>query len=297
MDNILVVDDESGILDICKRSLTKRGYNVFTALNGEDALKILENEPVELALVDLRMPQCDGNELLKKIKKSFPFTEVVIITAEATLDAAIESLKNGAFDYILKPFNLIELLAAVKRSLEYTNLRRKESIFSETTYLYQMAAEMDKTHSVNDLLKLILERGMKLLDAEAGTVFSSENDDGTLTPVLSSGYKLQEILGARLSEFILRAFGKKHDAVLIAGQEGSTSLNVQEFYAIADSALIVPLEKHNILLGAIVLYRSGESQLPKFTQNDLEALQIFSTHAALIVALQHQYPKQQKDVN
>ncbi len=139
MEKIWQLTMRPGYSIFVRGRLGKRGYGVFTAFNGEDALKILEKEPIELALVDLRMPQYDGNELLKKIKKSYPFTEVVIITAEATIEAAIESLMNGAFDYILKPFNLTELTAAVKRSLEYTNLRRKENIFSETTSLYQLS--------------------------------------------------------------------------------------------------------------------------------------------------------------
>ncbi len=294
MENILVVDDEAGILDICQRTLRKRGYGVFTAFNGEDALKILEKEPIELALVDLRMPQYDGNELLKKIKKSYPFTEVVIITAEATIEAAIESLMNGAFDYILKPFNLTELTAAVKRSLEYTNLRRKENIFSETTSLYQLSHELDKNHSHDELLKLILERSSKLLDSEAGSVFSYDMAANTIKLVSSNGYELNEIKGARLAEFILRLFSSKHEPVLMA-ESSNESLSIQEFCPNAVSAVLVPFEKHDNLLGALILYRLGDSKLPKFTQHDLDSLQIFSTHASLIIALQHRYPLPNSD--
>ena len=296
MENILVVDDEPGILEICERTLKKRGYGIFTALNGEEALKILEAEPIELALVDLRMPQYDGNELLKKIKKSYPFTEVVIITAEATLDAAIESLKNGAFDYIIKPFNLTELIAAVKRSLDYTNLRRKESIFSETTYLYQIAHEIDKNHSQNELMKLILERASKLLDAEAGTIFSMEKSNSTLTPVFSIGYELHEIKGARLAEFILRQFTDKHEPVLLNEQAAKDGLNIQEFCPDASSAIIVPFEKHDILLGAMMLFRLNSSKFAKFTQHDLDSLHVYSTHASLIITLQHRYPLQKNEI-
>jgi len=296
MENILVVDDEPGILEICERTLKKRGYNVFTAFNGDDALKLLEKEPIELALVDLRMPQCDGNELLKKIKKSYPFTEVVIITAEATLDAAIESLKNGAFDYILKPFNLTELTAAVKRALEYTNLRRKENIFSETTYLYQMAHEIDKNHSPDELLKLVLERAAKLLDSDTGTVFSYDAVKNTLTPVFSVGYELPEIKGARLCEFLLRKFRDKQEPVLIADATKKDDIDIREFCPEATSALVVPFEKHNNLLGAIILFRLDNSKFAKFTQHDLDALQVFSTHASLIIALQHKYPLQKNEI-
>jgi CheY-like chemotaxis protein len=287
MANIMVVDDEPGIIDICQRTLTRRGYNVFTAINGEEALKILESQPIELALVDLRMPQYDGNELLKKIKKSYPFTEVVIITAESSLDTAIESLKNGAFDYILKPFNLTELLAAVTRTLEYTNLRRHEIIFSETTSLYQLVAETGKTHTKDELLKLILERASKFLEAGAGTIFSFDIGGSTFRTVASSGYEPHEIKAARLAEFIFRMFSSKHDPVIINGQSKNDDINITEFCPGAVSALIVPFEKHDILLGAMILYRPDESK-SAFTLHDLESLQVFSTHASLIIALQHQ---------
>jgi len=292
MENILVVDDEPGILQVCERTLKKKGYNVFTAFNGEDALKILEREPVELALVDLHMPQYDGIELLQKIKKSYPFTEVVIITAEATLDAAIESLKNGAFDYILKPFNLTELTAAVKRALEYTNLRRKENIFSETTQLYQLAHEIDKNHSKEELLGLVLERALKLLDAEAGTIFFFEDSTRTLKTVCSTGYELPAALGVNIAEGILKLFNSAAAPALIPGPSEKTGMKLLEFCPGSTSALLVPLEKHDNLLGAMLLFRSEKSALAKFTQHDLDSLHIFSTHASLIIALQHQYPLQ-----
>lgn len=289
MENILIVDDEPGIVEICERTLKRRGYKVFTAFNGEEALKILEREPIELALVDLRMPQYDGNELLKRVKQSFPFTEVIIVTAEATLDAAIESLKNGAFDYILKPFNLTELTAAVKRALEYTNLRRKESIFAETTYLSKIANDIDKYHSIDDLLKLILERSLKLLDAETGTVFVIDPGSKTLRPVYTLGYELSALKGAKLGEQLLKTFAGKNEPALFSGKPDGGFI-IQDYYTGAGSAILLPLSKHEILLGAILLVRMETSRYPGLSKNDLEALHVFATHASLLVALQHKYP-------
>ena len=296
MQNILVVDDEAGIVDICERSLTRKGYKVYAASNGEDALKILEREAVDLALVDLRMPQFDGNELLKKIKKSFPLTEVIIVTAESTLEVAIDCLENGAFDYILKPFNISELLTSVKRALEYSNLRRKENVFAEITKLCQIAHEIDKTRSINDLLKLIFDCALRIVDAESGMVFLSDQGTKTMKPVFPPDSTLDELQGIKLGEMLLKMFSAKCESVLTGDEQSEPGgLNIKEFYPQAVSAMIVPFAKHGSIIGYLLLIRFGNSSLPKFSTTDLESVNIFSTHASMLISLQHQYPLTKQD--
>ncbi len=115
---------------------------------------------------NLRMPGIDGIKLLKKIKETCPQTEVIIVTGQATIETAVESLKGGAFDYILKPFNISELITATQKCLDFSKLRRQENIFRETTYLYQLTQEATRTKSEKALLSFILERMAKTLNAE-----------------------------------------------------------------------------------------------------------------------------------
>ena len=108
---ILVVDDEDSIRDIIKQVLDEDGHTVTTASSGEAALEILVESPVQLVITDIRMEGIDGMELLAKIKATNPETEVVIITSHASLDSSITALRKGAFDYLLKPFENLDVIS------------------------------------------------------------------------------------------------------------------------------------------------------------------------------------------
>ncbi|MFZ6016780.1 MAG: sigma-54-dependent transcriptional regulator [Nitrospirota bacterium] len=120
-DKILVIDDEDIVLISCDRTLTAEGYDVKMAKSGIDGLKMIENESFNLALVDIKMPDMDGMEVLKQIKSKWPDTEVIIITGYSTPATAISSIKLGAYDYIEKPFTPDSLLLAVKKALKSLN--------------------------------------------------------------------------------------------------------------------------------------------------------------------------------
>jgi DNA-binding NtrC family response regulator len=114
---ILVIDDESIVRKSCNRALSPEGYEVTVSQSGVEALRILEEESFDLVLTDLKMPDIDGIEVLKKIKERWPQTEVIIITGYQTVDTAVKSIKLGAFDYIEKPFTPDALVAAVGNAM------------------------------------------------------------------------------------------------------------------------------------------------------------------------------------
>ncbi len=114
---ILVIDDESIVRKSCSRTLSPEGYEVKVSQSGVEALKMLEEESFDLVLTDLKMPDIDGIEVLKKIKERWPQTEVIIITGYQTVDTAVKSIKLGAFDYIEKPFTPDALVAAVGNAM------------------------------------------------------------------------------------------------------------------------------------------------------------------------------------
>lgn len=127
--NILVVDDEKNIQLICNRILRKEGYEVDCANNGKEALKYLEAKKYNLIISDLKMPELDGHELLKLAKKNYPNITIMLMTAYATNETAGELIKDGALEYIIKPFNIEEFLVKVKKCLVYDGIREEaESI-------------------------------------------------------------------------------------------------------------------------------------------------------------------------
>ncbi|MFZ5516033.1 MAG: sigma-54-dependent transcriptional regulator [Candidatus Zhuqueibacterota bacterium] len=112
---ILVVDDEPEIVTLLEGIISKRGFSVSTATNGEMALKKLHRENYHIILTDLKMPKLDGIELLTRIKENSPETEVIVFTGHGSIETAVDALKKGAYDYIIKPMAMEEVMLMVER--------------------------------------------------------------------------------------------------------------------------------------------------------------------------------------
>ncbi|MBN2684559.1 MAG: sigma-54-dependent Fis family transcriptional regulator [Pontiellaceae bacterium] len=119
MAKILMADDDPTILSLLNKILTSKGYDVQLAENGSAAEKLLQTEQFDLLISDIKMEPIDGMQLLKKTNQMRPHIAVIMLTAYATVATAVEAMKEGAFDYIPKPFKIDELLETVGRALEY----------------------------------------------------------------------------------------------------------------------------------------------------------------------------------
>ncbi|HSA79055.1 MAG TPA: sigma-54 dependent transcriptional regulator [Nitrospirota bacterium] len=125
MSKILVVDDEQSMRDFLSIMLKKEGYDVVTAENGGGALKAIQAEIFDLVITDVKMPDIDGIEVLKTVKEVSPETVVIMITAFATAETAVEAMKLGAYDYITKPFKVDEIKLVIQKALEKRHLRKE----------------------------------------------------------------------------------------------------------------------------------------------------------------------------
>lgn len=156
---ILVVDDEIGIRESLQKILQKEGFSVETASNGEEAFKTIRKGDIDLLITDIRMAGMDGVELLKISKSVSPFTEVIMITGNASVDTAVDSMKQGAYDYITKPFKKADILRAVNKAIEkqiltMDNIRMRERIEAfETGPLVETSSP--KMRAVADLARQV----------------------------------------------------------------------------------------------------------------------------------------------
>lgn len=128
---ILVVDDEANLRRVLTAQLSRDGYEVHTAPDGEAGLAVLREHHIDLVITDLRMPKMDGLELLRQALRGDPQLPVVILTAHGTVDNAVEALKTGAFDYITKPFDQAEVRTIVKKALRTRDLAETEATREE----------------------------------------------------------------------------------------------------------------------------------------------------------------------
>ena len=137
---VLVVDDEQDIRDACERILSRVGYQVQKASRGDEALDILNKESVDIMLLDLKMPGMDGLEVLERVRKQNTDIQVIVITGYATVETAIEAMKQGAYDFIPKPFEPDQLRIVVNRAWE------KICFIQETEKL-----ELERNRTLSDL--------------------------------------------------------------------------------------------------------------------------------------------------
>ncbi len=120
---VLLVDDEAPFLQALSRRLAKRGYEVLTASDGQEALESLDKDPdIEVVVLDVKMPGMDGLEALKAIKEKHPFVEVIMLTGHATFESGVAGMKLGALDYMMKPCDL-EML---ERKIEEAKTKKRD---------------------------------------------------------------------------------------------------------------------------------------------------------------------------
>ena len=112
--HVLLVDDEVEFLETLIKRMKKRNVDITGVRSGEDALSALDQKPADVVVLDVRMPGMDGIETLKQIKKRHPLTEVIMLTGHANMEVAVQGMELGAFDYLMKPMDIDELLYKVE---------------------------------------------------------------------------------------------------------------------------------------------------------------------------------------
>lgn len=125
METILIIDDEKSLVDLLTVVFKKEGYRVKTSLSVTGALDLLEKEAFDLIITDIKMPQRSGMDILKAVKERSPEVPVIMITAYGSIQQAVEALKAGALDYVVKPFDVEELKIIAARGLEKSRLKEE----------------------------------------------------------------------------------------------------------------------------------------------------------------------------
>jgi len=197
--NILIVDDEEVIRDICFRSLEKKGYHVGLAENGIDALDHIREGIYEIVFTDIKMPMMDGLELLQAIKRDFPHLEVVIMTAFATIESAIDAMKKGAYDFILKPIKPDQIRVVADRCLEKVQLgKENKALRVANQKLVELQEMKDKFVAItsHELRTPVshLKGYLGIINDEEGQQLSASERDQCMEIILNAVDELEEIV-------------------------------------------------------------------------------------------------------
>ncbi|MBW2609078.1 MAG: response regulator [Deltaproteobacteria bacterium] len=165
---ILVVDDEKVVRDGCDRVLTGKGYIVLTAENGQQAMDNLGSEPVDIILLDLKMPVMGGEEVLDKVGQQYPDIPVIIITGHGTIDTAVECMKKGAYDFITKPFQVDQFVIIINRAADKRRLEQQARRFQEQNVrnLYDLDLEKSRLKTIINCMAngvMVTNRNMEIV--------------------------------------------------------------------------------------------------------------------------------------
>ena len=174
MKNIsfLVVDDEKNILKGFSRVITLRGYTCYTAINGKKALDILSKKKIDVIIADMKIPEMDGMHLLKTVKGQYPDIDVIIITGYGTIDDAVEAMKYGASDYILKPFSPDELI------LKVVDICKKKKRYFKEKEGIEVTSRFSAVIAETDMMKEVLKEVEIVAPTDATILITGETGTG-----------------------------------------------------------------------------------------------------------------------
>ncbi|MCD6097691.1 sigma-54-dependent Fis family transcriptional regulator [bacterium] len=251
MVRILVVDDEESMCKFMRIMLSKSGYEVATALSAKEALALLDKSSFDIAILDIKMPEMSGVELLREIRKKNQTISVIMMTAYASLETAIEALREGASDYITKPFQISEIRHSIKRILEERELREENVLLreqvSEGASIDEFVGSSPKILEMKELIKTIaptdstvlilgesgtgkelVARAIHRLSGRADAPFISVNCGALPEQLLESelfGHKKGSFTGAvRDKEGLMKAADR---GTLFLDEIGDTSMAIQ----------------------------------------------------------------------
>ncbi|OPY72406.1 MAG: Transcriptional regulatory protein ZraR [Syntrophorhabdus sp. PtaU1.Bin002] len=171
---VLIVDDEVQLAEAFRKQLTKEGMEVFTASRAKEALAFLKNKTIDVCVLDIKLPDLDGVELLVKLKRMEPTLEVIMLTGYASVDTAIRSMKLGAYDYLTKPCKMSELSAVIAKAYEKKSLKEQNILLGEHLQRIgvhdKFIGEGKETKKVKSLVSLVAPSTTPILiTGETGT--------------------------------------------------------------------------------------------------------------------------------
>jgi len=174
MINVLVVDDEEPFRRLLKRELGRKGFAVEVAADGREALGLLRDRVFDVILLDVVMPGLDGLSLMKKLREDSAAPAIIVLTGKATVETAVEAMKNGAFDYLTKPYKLDELVILVNRAHEYGKLVVKNQLLEQELVRQESPVEfVGASRQLREILALIRKVAPTdspvLIQGESGT--------------------------------------------------------------------------------------------------------------------------------
>lgn len=289
---ILIVDDEKVIREMFKTLLETEGYKVTTAGNGATALDLIQKRFFNIAIVDIKLNDMSGMEVMQRLRQTHPETVVLLVTAFASTDTAIKALEAGVYDYVIKPFDMNRIKMIIKRGLEEQRLGLENK-----QLLSSLKVEKDKLESVleiskmmssilnlSELIDFIVKKTTEVLKAEKGSLMLVDEQTGHLIVKGAIGLAREHIGSTqlKLGDKIAGWVAKRGEAMLVENIETDerTKRASRPHYR-GKSFVSLPLIHKDKICGVLnVADKEGSSV---FTEDDLKYISIIINQAAIAI--------------
>ncbi len=295
-NKILVVDDEAVIRELLSDIMSDEGYTVETAPSAFDALDILnEQDDFVLMFTDILMPKMDGIQLIREARKIRPSLIPIVMTGYATIETARAAIKEGAYDYVLKPFSLNEIKLAINNAFERHRLSAENARLREINELFNTSEKIAAIHDERALLDFVLTAALEQVGAERGSVMLTTPDGRALEvaaavglPSEASGERVQ--IGEHISGWVaqnVRPLLVSDDTSKPEGLELIRHIENTSFISVPLERKVPNLANRGTLLAQprvlAVMNVCKKSKGDSFTESDLKVLIIIANHAAAAI--------------
>jgi signal transduction histidine kinase/DNA-binding response OmpR family regulator len=304
-NKILVIDDEPGMCSSLKELLTGSNYDVVATQSGREAIAKLKKDSFDLVLTDIKMPEISGLDILREIREIDPEIIVILMTGYASLESALDAIKNGAFEYLLKPVEFTQLEISIRRGLEKreSSLARKQLLedlehanlhlnvhLQEINALYEAGKSLSSTLDLKELLNKIVALAAGVTQAGIGSLMLIDSAGEYLTIESSIGLdeKLVRSVSLSVGSSIAGYVAKLGSPLIIADVEKDERFKRinKERYS-SSSLLCVPLMVTNKILGVINMANKRDGEI--FNEHDLKLLTTFASQAAIAIDYARQF--------
>lgn len=273
---ILVVDDEKIIRDVLSDFLDLEGYKIHVSASAEEALTEISRQSFDLVITDLKMPGMSGIELLAQIQNSNPQTVVIIMTGFGTVETALSAMKKGAYDYVLKPFKVEEVVTVIERALSKQRLISENLRLRETVSLYKVSEAITRSLSVDDILRSVVESAVQDGLSSSASLLLEDGEGGYLERAnfMSPTSGLDFALNPNA---IMNGLHER-DHIAVSSDGVRSYLSRMDPSAPIRGMMAVPLRVNQRRIGALVVVR--ELSLNDFDEGHRKLLSMIADRAA-----------------
>ncbi len=275
---ILAIDDEPNVVRLCQRVLEPEGYQVLTATSGQQALFMLGRQPVDLLLVDIRMPDMGGYDVLDEARKIQPDVGAVIMTGFGTVETAINALRQGADGLILKPFDLEDLMATVVAAMQERDRRREAALVHSLRPLFDVFEGFFSEKDLDRLKQVIVNAIAEHLNCCGAGLYHYSADQEKCILLTNWGGKLPESLTDGIGRLLFSGETSQQPIMVVANRNeapGIESLLVQNHLS---SAMYIPIQIQD---NRCMLVAARSADQHAYSYADLELFNIIARQASM----------------